>query len=172
MARARRLRAFVILFAFWLVFSGYFDPLHIGLGVLCSALVAVFSHDLLFPYPPSSHTARTMWRLAAFIPWLIWQVIGANLHVVYLVFRPSQIPPRVIRFRTKLTHDSSKLLFGNSITLTPGTVTMDIEEDEFFVHAISDKPAKDTLSGDMEYRVAHVFSETLGTGSRSNAGEK
>ena len=172
MARARRLWAFVILFAFWLVFSGYLDPLHVGLGILSTALVAAFSHDLLFPDPPSSHTARTMWRLATFIPWLIWQVIDANLHVVYLVFRPSQIRPRVIRFRTRLTHDGSKLLFGNSITLTPGTVTMDIEENEFFVHAISDKAASDTLSGDMERRVGHVFSESIDAGPQPDAGEE
>ena len=94
-----------------------------------------------------------------YIPWLLFQVVLANLHVVYLVFRPSLIRPQVVHFKTRLTSDMSKVTLGNSITLTPGTITLDIADDEFWVHALSDKAAKDLLSGEMERRVALVFLE-------------
>ena len=156
----RRLSVFVILLVFWLVLSGHFDLLHIGLGILCSALVAIFSHDLLFPDPPSARTLLKSGRFCAYVPWLLWEVVKANFHVLHLVFRPGLIRPHVVRFRTGLGQELSKVLLGNSITLTPGTITMDIDDDEFHVHALSDETAAALLTGDMERRVGHVFLET------------
>ncbi len=155
----RRFWVFIILLAFWLAFSGHFDLLHIGLGILCSALVAGFSHDLMFPDPPSTRTALKVWRACVYVPWLLWEIVKANLHVLYLVFRPGEIRPQLVTFRTSLTQELSKVALGNSITLTPGTITMDIENDEFHVHALSDKTAAALLTGDMERRVGHVFLE-------------
>ena len=156
----RRLSAFVILLAFWLVFSGHFDLFHIGLGILCSALVAIFSSDLMFAAPPSTRTILKSWRFCAYVPWLFWEVCKANLHVLYLVLRPDLIRPQVIRFRTGFDQDLSKVLLGNSITLTPGTITIDIEGNEYVVHALSDKAADALLAGDIERRGGRVFLET------------
>ena len=155
----RRLAVFLILFAFWLILSGHVDPLHLILGLVCSALVAVFSYDLLLPDRPCPRRWLRAWRFLLFLPWLLYQIVLANLHVVYLVIFPHKIRPRIVRFKTSLTSDISKVTLGNSITLTPGTITMDIDDGEFYVHALSDKVARDLLSGDMERRVAHVFLE-------------
>ena len=72
------------------------------------------------------------------------------------------IDPRIIRFKTKLKKDLSLMTFGNSITLTPGTITVLIKEGDFYVHAIDKKVAEDLLTGEMEDKVAHVFMEDQG----------
>ena len=153
----RTLAAFLLLFAFWLIFSGHFDALHIGLGLVCSVLVAAVSSDLLFPDGFSSRSAITAWRFVQFAPWLLYQIVLANLHVVYLVFRPHELSPQVVRFKTHIRGDLARVTLGNSITLTPGTITMDIEDDEFSVHAVSDKAAAGLLNGEMELRVGRAF---------------
>ena len=150
---------FLILFAVWLVFSGHFDVLHLTLGLACSTLVAVFSSELLLPQTPSFRTAVTTGRVLRYLPWLLYQIVLANLHVVYLVWRPGQLRPQIVRFKTGLTSDLAKVVLGNSITLTPGTITMDIDDDEFTVHAVSDAAARSLRSEEMERRVGHVFLE-------------
>ena len=155
----RRLAVFCILFTFWLVFSGHYDALHLSLGLVCTALVAVFSYDLLLPDVTVPKKLLSTWRFLHYLPWLLSRIVLANLHVVYLVFHPGEIRPRLIRFKTSLTGDLSRVTLGNSITLTPGTLTLDIDAAEFVVHALSDKAAADLATGEMERRVAHVFLE-------------
>ena len=89
----------------------------------------------------------------------MYQIVLANLHVVYLICRPDHIRPQVVRFKTRLRSDFAKVTLGNSITLTPGTITMDIVDDEFVVHAISDKVADGLQNGEMELRVAWALLE-------------
>ncbi len=158
----------LILFAVWLVFSGHFDALHLALGLACSALVAVFSSELLFPETLTSRTAVTTWRVVRYLPWLLLQIVLANLHIVYLVWRPGQLRPQIVRFKTGLTSDLAKVVFGNSITLTPGTITMEIDDDEFTVHAVSDQAASSLQSGEMERRVAHAFLDPDGPASTND----
>jgi multicomponent Na+:H+ antiporter subunit E len=155
----RRLAVFVILFAFWLLLSGHYDLFHLSLGLICSLLVAFVSSDLLIEEISGSNRIRKTLRFIAYVPWLIYQVVLANLHVAYLIVNPRAIDPRVVRFKTKLRSEFSMVTLGNSITLTPGTITMDIVDGEFFVHALSKKVADDLLGGEMERRIAHVFME-------------
>ncbi|MCP4599402.1 MAG: Na+/H+ antiporter subunit E [Proteobacteria bacterium] len=150
---------FIILFAFWLLFSGHYDIFHMSLGVICSALIAVVSGDLMIlDMEPHNRIVKTR-RFIIYIPWLIYQVVLANIHVAYLVLNPNEIHPRIIHFKTKLKSDFSMVAFANSITLTPGTITMDIIDGEFYVHALSKKVADDLETGEMEHKVAHVFLE-------------
>ena len=155
----RRFEAFVILFVAWVVLSGHFDALHLGFGIVCAALVAACSYDLLLSANNVPTTLMTVGRFAGYVPWILWEVFLANLHVAYLILRPSAMRPQIVRFRTSLTSDLARVTLGNSITLTPGTVTVDIVGDEFCVHALSDKSAHDLRSGDMERRVARLFDE-------------
>ena len=159
-ASFRRAATFAILFVFWLVFSGHFDGLHLGLGFVCCALVAALSYDLLLPNASSRLWLSQMWRFCLYIAWLLREIVAANFHVVYLVFRPGQIRPQIVRFRTRLKSDMARVALGNSITLTPGTITLDIQDGEFHVHALSEKAAQAVLTGDMESRVRQVFLES------------
>ena len=155
----KQLVVFLLFFALWLIFSGHFDVLHISLGFVCCALVTTWSADLLFPGGFSLRTLVKVGRFIRFIPWLMYQIVLANLHVVYLIFRPDRIRPQVVRFKTKLRSDFAKVTLGNSITLTPGTITMDIVDDEFVVHAVSDKVADGLQNREMELRVGWALLE-------------
>jgi multicomponent Na+:H+ antiporter subunit E len=155
----RRLAVFVILYAFWLLLSGHYDLFHLSLGLICSLLVAFISHDLLIENISAPKRIRKARRFISYVPWLIYQIVLANLHVAYLVLNPKAIDPRIVRFKTRLKSQFSMVTLGNSITLTPGTITMDIIDGEFYVHALSKKVADDLLSGEMERRVAHVYLE-------------
>jgi multicomponent Na+:H+ antiporter subunit E len=155
----RRLAVFGILFGFWLLLSGHYDLFHLSLGLICSLLVAFVSDDLLIENISGSKRVVKTRRFLTYVPWLIYQIVLANLHVAYLVVNPKAIDPRIVRFKTRLKSEFSMVTLGNSITLTPGTITMDIVDGEFYVHALSKKVADDLLGGEMERRVAHVFLE-------------
>jgi multicomponent Na+:H+ antiporter subunit E len=154
-----RLLVFIFLFVFWVIFSGVFDAFHLSLGVICCGLVTLMSHDLLISdFRCEKKMGKTV-RFILYLPWLIYQIILANLHVVRMVIQPSKIKPQIIKIEPALKSDLSRVLLANSITLTPGTITMDIEDGVFYVHALSQPVADDLLSGDMERRVARVFYE-------------
>jgi multicomponent Na+:H+ antiporter subunit E len=150
---------FLLLMAFWVPFSGMFDAFHLSLGVLCCAFVAIISHKFLFEDFSRQGKLKKAIRFIAYLPWLIWQVVLANFHVVHMVLSPAKINPQIVRLKSNLKSDLSMVTLANSITLTPGTITMDIIDGEYYVHALSQKTADDLLTGDMEKRVAHVFFE-------------
>jgi multicomponent Na+:H+ antiporter subunit E len=157
----RYIITFLILFVNWVIWSGKFDAFHLALGVISCLIVTYTTHDLLFRRTRfSSNDITEVIRLFTYIPWLIYQIVLANIHVASLVLNPKMpIDPRMIKFKTKLKKDISLTTYANSITLTPGTITADIIDGEFYVHALNKKVADDLLSGEMEKRVAHVFSE-------------
>ncbi|MCP4110618.1 MAG: Na+/H+ antiporter subunit E [Desulfobacteraceae bacterium] len=149
------------MFGIWLLLSGRFDLFHILLGVISCMIVAALSNDLLFP--PESKGVSVLWlRFIRYIPWLLWQVFLANIHVMYLVFHPRMmelIDPRIIKFQSRLRSDMALVTFANSITLTPGTITVYTSiYGNFTVHVI-DKQSGQSLPGDMEERVGKVFRE-------------
>jgi multicomponent Na+:H+ antiporter subunit E len=156
----RFMATFLILFGFWLLFSGHYDMFHITLGVLCCGLVAHTSHDLLFANPRAGDMRVIVKRFFTYVPWLIYQIALSNLHVARLALSPRMpIDPEIIMFKTKLESDISLVTFANSITLTPGTITVDVKDGVYYVHAVSKKTAEDLMTGEMEDRVAHIFME-------------
>lgn len=152
--------SFAILFFFWILFSGRFDLFHLGLGAISCLMVAGVSHALLFPCGIYPGIFRTWIRFAAYLPWLIVQIFLANLHVLYLTFHPrmmEKINPKVIEFDSRLTSDVARTTFANSITLTPGTITVQAGVMGFFaVHCIDDASGTG-LPGEMEQRIDKVF---------------
>lgn len=151
---------FAMLMVFWALLSGKFDAFHLTLGVLCSLIIAFLSHDLLFANVRIGDIRVIVQRFLAYVPWHVYQIIVSNFHVAYLALSPAMpIDPQIIRYKTKLESDISWVAFANSITLTPGTVTVDVSGNEFVVHALSAKVADDLNAGDMEDRIAHIFME-------------
>ena len=152
---------FSVLFFHWIVWSGKFDAFHLSLGVISCALVSFMSYDLyvkrkkLFP-----EVIGEAVRFIKYLPWLFYQIVLSNIHVAYLVLSPSMpIDPKIIRYKTRLKTDIALVTFANSITLTPGTITADISEGEYYVHALSKKVADDLMAGEMEDKVASIFGE-------------
>jgi multicomponent Na+:H+ antiporter subunit E len=153
---------FLIMGLFWVVFSGKFDLFHISLGIASCLIVAALSADLLFPEKIKPDLILCWLRFAGYIPWLLYQIFRANLHVLYLTFHPRMmelIDPKIIEFNTTLKSDVSRTTFANSITLTPGTITVSVSVlGKFAVHCIDEKSGQD-LPGEMESRIATVFQE-------------
>lgn len=144
------------------MFSGRLDLFHIGLGIVSCALVALMSHRLLFPQGLNRSLPIKWIRFIAYIPWLLYQVFLANLHVLFLVFHPRMldlIEPHIIEFNSRLTGDVARTTFANSITLTPGTITVNVTSmGRFAVHCI-DRPSGKDLPGEMERRIVRIFEE-------------
>ena len=157
---------FIVSFATWIVMSGKLDLFHLSLGGISCLLVAVISSEILFQEHRQGPWARFIEALR-FIPysaWLMYQIVLANFHVIGLALSPRlmdrELDPHVFTFTTRLKTDFARFVLANSITLTPGTVTVRIHGDKFYVHAISRKAGEDLESeamSAMERRVAWVF---------------
>lgn len=157
-----KLTTFAILLMFWVILSGMFDAFHLTLGVLCCLMVTHFSHDLLFYAEGDYPWGKSFLGLFTYLPWLFYQILVANLQVAYIVLNPnmqSMIDPHIVRFKTKLKRPISKVTFAQSITLTPGTITVSIQDDEFSVYALT-RSASDSLPGDMEARIARALEQS------------
>lgn len=157
---------FVLLFLNWVVFSGKFDAFHLGLGVISCLVVTWLSHDLLYQDRTKSlnFRLREAWRFICYLPWLTWEVVLANIHVFKLAMTGSgyvQMAPRVVTFKTKLKTDFAKFVLANSITLTPGTITMLIRGDVFHIHVMSQFLEDDLLGGAIEDKVLEIFEPEL-----------
>jgi multicomponent Na+:H+ antiporter subunit E len=154
--------SFLILFALWVVFSGRFDAFHLIMGLLSSGLVAAISGNLMFTSRKPRGVFGLWLRLAGYIPWLLVQIFIANIHVMLLVFHPkmmNRINPKIIEFDSRLKSDYARMLLANSITLTPGTITVDVTVwGRFSVHCIDDASGK-SMPGKMEEKIAEVFGE-------------
>jgi multicomponent Na+:H+ antiporter subunit E len=153
---------FCIMFLFWLILSGFFDAFHLITGGICSAIVTLISHGLLVK-GKSQKVLLTSLRLLLYVPWQLWQIVLANVDVAYRVLHPKMpIDPLVIEFETSLRGDFALTTLANSITLTPGTITIFVEPEKgkFWVHALAKESAHAHLvDKTMQRKVAHVFME-------------
>jgi multicomponent Na+:H+ antiporter subunit E len=166
---------FIVMYLFWILLSGIFDALHLGAGLICSAIVAGISHDLFVK--EGGLPFDKFGRLLKYIPWELWQIVLANLDVAYRVLHPKSfergrpegsmfgvgpVDPRIIEFETTLRSDFALVTMANSITLTPGTITIIVDPPigKFWVHAIAKSPGDALLvDQEMQTRVAKVYNE-------------
>lgn len=153
---------FMVMFPFWMVLSGRFDLFHLSLGVISCGIVAGFSGDLLLSAVGQRSWLKLSKGFLRYLPWLSLQIFLSSLHMLRLALHPRMkelIDPRVVRFKSRLGDELALVTFANSITLTPGTITVFVDLDgEFRVHAI-DRSCAEALPGEMERRVGAIFGE-------------
>ena len=150
----RRALYALLLFALWLLLSESLNPLHVVTG-LAAALVIV---TLNARAPASSPYRVRGWRAALYVPWLLSRILLSGLHLSYLILHPRMpIKPQLFSHPTALGHEAGIVLLSNSITLTPGTITVEAGDDSVLVHAMDGKSAEDVLSDRLERQVAGVF---------------
>jgi len=157
----------VLLTLFWLLLSGHYDLMHVSFGIFSVILVVLMNYSLrrrLFAMEEHSGDLKlSLLRLIGYIPWLLWQIVIASLQVAWVVLHPKcPIDPALLRFRTRLGNVSSKVILGNSITLTPGTITLEIEKDVFLVHALMDISSTGIIDGTLPGRVAKLYERRPG----------
>lgn len=149
----------------WVALSGKLDVFHLSLGVLSCLIVSFISSDLLITATSFKGMAGLWFRFIIYMPWLIKEIVLANIHLLKLVFHPrlhEKINPQLIEFRSRMKDEMGLVTFANSITLTPGTITVSLSVyGDYVVHAIDDASAE-PLPGEMETRIATVFGETHG----------
>jgi multicomponent Na+:H+ antiporter subunit E len=140
----------------WLLLSGHVGALDFAMAAVASALVAFANRDI----EGLSELLRWTPRLLVYLPWLLKEIWVANIQVVKLVLDPSlPIDPVVVRLRTRFSSDFARTALANSITLTPGTITLDVDGEEFLVHAITAGGGADIQAGGMARRVGQVFGD-------------
>jgi multicomponent Na+:H+ antiporter subunit E len=158
----------VALFVLWIVLSGKLDAFHLLLGAGSALGISLGTRRLLLLPPALGSEAVSPWaafpwlRLIAYLPWLLGQIVVSSLQVAYVVLHPKMpIQPRCIRFQTPLPHTLARLTLANSITLTPGTITLDVQDDTFVVHALTEAAARSldppAGNGALQRRVAALY---------------
>ena len=137
----RRLIYFVVALVVWLLLTWSLDTQMLIAGVIASIIVAVLFHEIM----PKEHKVfispvRMFWLLL-YVPVFFYYMLIANLDVVYRARHPKMpIKPGIVKIKTKLNTDSGITALANSITLTPGTLTVDLTNDGFlYVHWINVK---------------------------------
>ncbi len=150
---------FILLFVTWVVLSGKFDWFHLGLGCLSSLMVARTTGNVILKDRVGRFQPAVVLRFCGYALWLLGEVIKANIQVFLLVLRAdllTAISPKIVEFDTSLNNEFARFVFANSITLTPGTVTVLVDGAHFVVHALTEEMAEG-LPGEMERRIAAVF---------------
>jgi multicomponent Na+:H+ antiporter subunit E len=147
---------FVLLLAIWLLWSGLYKPLVIGLGVVSCLLCVIVAYRM----QAMSGARFEGWvavRAVGYFPWLLKEITTANLTVIRIVLSPSlPITPTVVKVTGTPRTDLGRVVYGNSITLTPGTLTMDVDGDAFTVHALTRRGAEEVAGGEMNDRVTRL----------------
>lgn len=145
-----------LLFGVWLSWSGHVEPLLLGLGVFSTTLVAWLSYRMrlidreAFPY-------HLTWRLLGYIPWVLWQVIKSSIDVAKIILNPKlPVYSHLIFLEVKQKTELGRVIHANTITITPGTVTLDVRDGYFVVHALTRDAAAQDGTDDLNDRVAKL----------------
>ena len=137
----RRLIYFVLAFIIWMLLTWQFDAQVIIAGLIVSVIVALLSHEILpKEYRVFISPVRVFWVLV-YLPVFFYYVMKANLDVVYRALHPKMpIKPGIVKIKTILKTESGITALANSITLTPGTLTVDLTDDGYlYIHWINVK---------------------------------
>lgn len=162
---------FVLLFVFWLLLSGTLHLKEVFIGIGAAAVVTYLTSDLLyrpakkvFSEPGPKYILTSGIRLLAYIPWLVWAIIKANIQIAIIILKPSlPIDPVILRFSTNLDKKVSLVTLANSITLTPGTLTVDIKNKTYVIHCLVPEAAGDLETAVMQNKVGSIFADNKDT---------
>jgi multicomponent Na+:H+ antiporter subunit E len=142
------------LFAFWLALSGHYTPFLVGVGLASAVLCAIAGRRMLL-VDPEGHPLQLLKGVVTYYPWLVWEIVKSAWSVTLIILNPRlPISPTMTRLRTTQRSPAGIATYGNSITLTPGTLTVGVTDNELVVHALTLDGALDLESGRMDRRVS------------------
>ncbi len=155
-----------VLMTAWVLLSGHFDLFHLASGAAGVGLLLWLDRKLgSATLEHRDADLRPKWgRILAYVPWLLWQMVLSAWHVGRVIWRPSVYPfirPELVTFRSAQPHAVARVMLANSITLTPGTLTLNLDGDKYLIHALTKETADGLLDGSMQRKVASLFSVDL-----------
>lgn len=146
--------ASIVLLVFWLVLSGIYTPFLLTCGVISAIVIALLAKRMGVS-DEEGHPIHLASSALTYWPWLVWQIILSSVSLTKIVLDPKlPISPTLTRVKMAQKSDVGRVTYANSITLTPGTISVDVEGDEILVHAITRENASDVEAGNMNARVA------------------
>ncbi len=152
----------LVMFVLWLLLSGHYTAFVMGLGVASVVLVVVVARrmDVI---DHEGHPIHLSWRSIRYWPWLIREIVKANWDVAKVIVQARMpISPSILCVEGTQKSELGNVIYANSITLTPGTVTISLEDGEFLVHALTAEAAAGIASGEMDLRVTDMENAKAG----------
>ena len=146
----------LFLFGLWLLLSGHYAALLLGLGLASSVLVVAIALRMNI-VDRETHPVHLHPSVFFYFFWLAWEITKANIDVARRILDPRlPISPSLLRVKATQKSDLGRASYANSITLTPGTVTVSVEEDSIQVHALTREAAEALAGGEMDRRVTRI----------------
>jgi multicomponent Na+:H+ antiporter subunit E len=150
------LRALVGLFVLWILFSGKLGAFHLGVGAASVAFL-FWLESRLPAFRSEGQKGLRFFPSLGYLFWLLWQMVRSAWYVAGKILGPKDaLEPRMLRVRCPMPSQVNAVVLANSITLTPGTLTVDLEGDELLIHALTADTERDVLDGEMAQRVARL----------------
>lgn len=144
----------LLLSVFWLLLSGFIQPLLLSFGAVSVVVVLIVLKrmDAVDKEPKSLSFNLQTFR---YFTWLVGQIFMSSAHVTKLIWgNPDRIAPVLSKISITSMPDEKKVLYANSITLTPGTLSVDLHNEEITVHALQTASIESLKQGEMENKIA------------------
>jgi multicomponent Na+:H+ antiporter subunit E len=156
---SKGIATFGVTFAFYLLVAGSLTTFNLATGSLTAALSAiVFSNITFVTSPALKRSTLRVLRMGLFVPYLVWEIVKANLVIAYIILHPDlPIDPEMRRFRAAVWGGLPVTTLANSITLTPGTLSVDVDRDGLKIHTLTGDARDDLAAGGLERAVRFVF---------------
>ncbi|MGI9484369.1 MAG: Na+/H+ antiporter subunit E [Geminicoccaceae bacterium] len=150
----------VVLSVLWLLLSGHWhNPLLIGLG-MASILLTMIVSIRMSVADREGHPIHLAFRGLLYWPWLVKEIVVANIDVAKAILGLTDaVRPSLFNIKASQRTDLGKTIYANSITLTPGTVTIAMTDDELTIHALTPAAREGLATGEMDRRVTHLEGE-------------
>ena len=154
---------FLVVFVFWILFTQSLKTDEILAGIVVSLIISFISKNIFnFNLLKIDLPLRIIKFLFIFLPVFVYEIIKANIQLAFIVLNPNlPVNSAIIKNKTKLKGDISKLVLANSITLTPGTLTIDVENSYYYIHTVDISSIKDekSITGKFEKYIKGVFDD-------------
>ena len=145
--------AVLVLFGFWLLLSGFFEPFLMTAGAVSALCIVALAHrmDVI---DHEGHPIHLGIRAFSYWPWLLVEIAKSAWDVTRIILNPRlPVSPTLVRVKTSQKTTVGVVTYANSITLTPGTISVDVGRGEILVHALTREGAAGLQSGEMDRRV-------------------
>lgn len=152
----RTVTVFLFLSGNWVLWSGYYNPLLLTLGVFSCAL-SVYMAVRMQLLDKEGFPIEIFLSFLAYLPWLLRELVKSGVEISLCVLNPRvHIAPRIVKIKPTQKTSLGLMIYANSITLTPGTVSIGVSNEEIEVHTLTDNAEKDLINGTMNRRVAAI----------------